>query len=617
VPRPSVTKFIAYWLFLAALIIDTRMLAQIGQPPPWWQWLEASQQYTVPFDINQDGVADFDFGFYQEFRGFVECCHADVDVYWEVIAKGDSKVLSASDVDLSPVVRLSAGETIGKGNSPGKIWSSGRHRLGTVLRSYGGIGPGIAVSGSGPFSERDGFLGVQFETLDGPALGWISMPKLLEGLSESLVNTNALRISGYHLAAAQSLMAGEVGDSRQLGIQRLLPADVDRDGKVDFIVEQIWSSPVQELGELLQVSIRGFKGARLLEAESPEREFPESSYLQREEFTTNGVMTGAGTNAVRLAKIGDRELLVPQNRRGVHWAGTEKWAVLWQRDLLSWAELGPLADGGTLMLGGKLVGQKPGWLRLSSPGGPVEFGGFVGYDCVAGRETNQTEQVVKRADLNDDGLVDVTLYGPAVPVFSQCGYRAGIEVLEPNLIPLTGWPIPGGQMGTNVLSNVLIPADRDLYQREPFLGPPPPVGSVAIDATDCYVCPRCSFPEVINQFVLADNFIPVRIQKSELWHAGWIGYASGRLEFVVNPTAGESIAAGKVLNPSQSIQITMEEIDGHVLIHWDSYIAAPVLEQLHVGESKWTKVINYDAWSLGVKLPVVKADKGAFFRLVY
>lgn len=612
------------WILLLGVVFTgIPAKAQFGDPPPWWDWLERDQRTIVPYDLNGDSIQDLEFRYYQSFEGTLlgpeNCCFALVGVSWELKPLGETQLLvskTATGTGSTNLLRIAAGELISAAPPPTQAWSSQPQRLGSYVAQYDSQAADITES-DGPFGDSEGFVGVKLQTDNHTEVGWISLPKQLEGLFGRPQFSPAYRpTSSYVRFPKLQILAGQI-ETPEPTNPRLLPKDVDGDGIADFVIEEIWNSPIPESGELLQVSIKGLRGARILAAPTPEE-----GSLPRLAVASDGTLSVTAEETISPAPVADRELLGPQNRLEKRWAESERWTVLWQKNPATGTERGPLSGGGTLVMGGKLASQRCGWMRLGSPEGPFEHGGFYGYECTAVRETGKLGPVVKRADLNEDGLVDVIVADSTVYDFnpSTCGYMVWIEAYEPDLIPPTGYITIGsiwleGQSGTNVPPDFMIPADRDLYQSEPFDGYWF-TGGIYVDMMVCYTCERCVIPS-LYWFNLAPNFIPIRIQKAGFWHSGWIGFDAGQLQFVINPVPGESTRAGQILNPTQPIPLTVEAMGDDLIFHWDSYLVNPVLQRKRLDEAQWIAVSSYDAWSQGLRLRLTRGDRGALYRLVY
>lgn len=586
--------------------------AQWGNPPPWWDWLERSQQSEVPYDLNGDGVHDVKFRYAQSFEGTLldpaNCCHALVRISWELQPLGETQFLVAANPagTRSTPLRVAAGELISVPPDSQQAWSSQSQRLGSYIAKYASSSAPEITESEGPFADSDGFVGVKFQNHDQTAVGWISIPQQLEGILGWPQFSRAHQpTSSYAVFPDLQISAGQMVPAPEPQNPRWLVKDVNGDGIADYVIEEVWSSPIPEMGELRQVSIKGLRGAQISAAPTPEE-----GNLPRWVFASDGTVSAMDSETMSPAPIADRELLGPKNRSGKHWAETGKWVVLWQKEPGTGRELGPLSEGGTSVLGGKLADQKCGWMRLTSPTGPFEYGGFLDYECVAERETSNFGNRATRVDLNEDGLVDVVL----MQFFGgeQCGARAVVETFEPYLIP-TGWWW-GGLSASNVPPGFMIPADRYLDELfELSL----PIGRVDLDVTICETCPGCWFPTVIAEVILGQNFVPVRIKKAGLWHSGWIGFVSWQLQAVINPIPGESTPAGQIPNPAPPIALTVEAVGEELMFHWDSYLMNPQLQSQRMGQTRWTPVSTDATWSHGMKARPPTGRTGTLYRLVY
>jgi hypothetical protein len=597
--------------FLAVfLLIGFRGAAQWPGGGTWdvWYALSSSQGDSFVLDLNNDGVGDLRFHVFQLFEG-VTSFVATVQSYWDVTPMGRSQLLRDESND--PVtqrpqpLRLTEGMSLSLEFIEGGRWTVSGLELGSAKNLFKNpFGPPSAIEdGSGPFAVDDGFIGVLFETLQGQAVGWVEIPHLFTGfwgwpgIREQGFPDVAPAV-GFGIAGGPALVVGQPGYfPPRTATRSLAPLDVNGDGIIDYAIERSWAVQDNQTAELLQIAIRGENGSHLLALKEPAGTAESWETVHHREYSDDGQSWTNETPGISIPPLVGRNLVEPQGRPALSWDSPGNWAVLWQRG--SGGGQGPLASTNKIWLGGKLFDQSCGWIALDGLTNEPVWGGFTGLTAMVGETGGD---VVSRLDLNDDGLVDLLEKFSGPDFWLGCGGSLAIEVLESGLIPFH----PGiiNISDTNVVTGTLIPADRDLYQPDPwaFL-----VGGLYLRYTEC---------EGIN-YSLGANYIPFRIQSQDGWHAGWIGYAGERLRYAVHPVAGEPIPAGATISPPEPVSLHADLDGQYLILSWPASLLNPAVLQQTLDGRPAGAIYDDDRWPSGARVPLDSLTASSFFRVKY
>lgn len=549
-------------ILLAAALFSSPVMAF---PPllPWWD-VSGAEAIVHTLDVNGDSVADLEFRNYHTWSGNAARFAVEHRHSITLQTLGSTAVLLGRPAEQGLRV-LPMGGLISIQPTDTEQWLSGQFPLGTVVGYTTADVNGLMgdISDDSRWENAAANLGVRIEGPSGVQVGWAQPSR---HLSEMFLQRATSPIAAGAAAPGNDAVAGV---SRHV-LSRLSSevADVDGDGAADLILERRWSGTATGLPAAIFLIPKA--NCEIL-GNSTSTSLPDWNLVPGEpprngqgEVMTTGWISG----------LPHRHWVRVYPGASQSWLPADTAAFL--RFTSNGTALGATASGINTYVGVKLKSAnrtRIGWLEFTPAGEIVRKLAVSGELTFAGdRVPLESDPVLKDFtiqlwDFNEDGLVDLQAIQPGKglpppmsdPWNPATWWRGPLwRLLEPGLALV----IPYGEKA------VLPPSVGSGTKIEPCFMPKPDEG--------------LDFNPPEHTVFAQGGHLPLRVQKADGCHAGWISPEA----VFVSPQPNRAVMAGYQDDDTESPLLSLKAVGNRVEFSWPPHLLGFELQAMSLTNSK-------------------------------